>query len=390
MKVAIVGGGAAGFFAAARIRELVPKAEIAIFEKGSRPLRKVSISGGGRCNCTNTFEHVGNLREVYPRGYRLMQKLFHVFSPADARDWFENHGVPLVALPNGCIFPASNTSESIVECLLRNVGQRTRIETNTEIADLSQLSEYDQIIVTTGGGQTPLLGKIDVEMVECVPSLYAFKIDDTDLQNMQGIVAENVRVRIAGTKFATEGDLLITCRGMSGPAILKLSSYAARNLAENNYSCNVCVNWTGLSEKEVANKLNEQTERQPKKQITNIGLGHLPSRLWTHIVHRAGITDETICGSLNDRLRNRLLSTLTADTYEVAGRDSVNAPIVTCGGISLQSVESDTLRSVNDEQIYFAGEVLDVDGITGGYNLQAAWTTGYVVGNAICNNPRKL
>jgi hypothetical protein len=389
MKTAIVGGGAAGFFLAINLKELCPQMEVTIFERGKRVLTKVEVSGGGRCNCTNSFAEVKDLSAVYPRGHRLMKRLMKGFSQRDAYEWFERHGVRLTTQEDQCVFPVSQDSHTIINCFLAEV-RRHGIEIRTEvrITTLDKLSDYDYIAVTTGGSPKAeglqWLAEKGHEIEQPVPSLFTFQINDEPLQSLMGTVVEATTL-IPGTKLRAEGPLLITHWGMSGPAILKLSSYAARYLAERQYQTPLAVNWTGLRDVEVLSVLHEMSIRYAQRQLPTVAPFGLSSRFWTYLVSKClGERSHGRWGSLNQKELNRLANLLSGgDTYQIVGRAPFKDEFVTCGGISLSSVNPSTLESKHVPHLYFAGEVLDIDGITGGFNFQAAWTTAYTVAQAI-------
>ena len=388
MKTAIVGGGAAGFFLAINLKEMVPEMEVAIFEKSKRVLAKVEISGGGRCNCTNSFASVRDLQAVYPRGHRLMKRLMKGFSQQDAYSWFECHGVRLVTQEDECVFPASQDSHTIINCFLAEARRHyVEIRTEARISSLDDLADYDFIAVTTGGSPRPegfqWLAAKGHEIVEPVPSLFTFRIDDERLHDLMGTVVEDAVAMIPGTKLRAEGPLLITHWGMSGPAILKLSSYAARHLAEHDYQMPLAVNWTKQRDVDVLAVLHDVVLSSPQKQVTSSPL--LPSRLWTYLAEKClGDRARIRWGSLNTKELNRLANILSGgDTYQIAGRSAFKDEFVTCGGIALSSINPATLESRHVPHLYFAGEVLDIDGITGGFNFQAAWTTAHTVAQAI-------
>ena len=365
--------------------------EVTIFEKSRKVLAKVEISGGGRCNCTNSFAEVRDLQYVYPRGHRLMKRLMKGFSHRDAYDWFEKHGVRLTTQEDQCVFPMSQDSHSIINCFLAEARRHNvEIRTETKIDSLDELSDYDFIAVTTGGSpKVEGIRWLERHEVESpVPSLFTFQIDDKALQALMGTVVENAVTMIPGTKMRAEGPLLITHWGMSGPAILKLSSYAARHLAECGYKSPLAVNWTSLHDNEVLSALEEITIRHSKKQLQTISPCGLPSRLWSYLVEKClGERANGRWGSLNKKELNRLANILSGgDMYNIAGRAPFKDEFVTCGGVSLSSVNPATLESKEKPHLYFAGEVLDIDGITGGFNFQAAWTTAYTVAQAIAKS----
>ena len=390
MKTAIIGGGAAGFFLAINLKEMCPEMDVTIFEKSKRVLAKVEISGGGRCNCTNSFAEVGDLSEVYPRGHRLMKRLMKGFSQEDAYNWFERHGIRLTTQEDQCVFPMSQDSHTIINCFLAEAQRHSVvIRTETRIDSLDQLSDYGFIAVTTGGmtTQNTLMTQM-ISIALPVPSLFTFRIDDERLHALMGTVVEDVMTMIPGTKLRAEGPLLITHWGMSGPAILKLSSYGARILAENGYQMPLAVNWTNRRDTEVMTILDEMMIRNSQKQLTTVAPCGLPLRLWTYLVEKClGERSNGRWGSLNKKEQNRLANLLSGgDGYQIAGRAPFKDEFVTCGGVDLSAVNPSTLESRQVPNLYFAGEVLDIDGITGGSNFQAAWTTAYTVACAIAKS----
>ena len=384
MKTAIIGGGAAGFFLAINLKEMCPQMEVTIFEKSKKVLAKVEVSGGGRCNCTNSFAAVSDLSQVYPRGHRLMKRLFKRFDYRDAYAWFENHGVRLVTQEDNCVFPASQDSHTIINLFLFEA-KRLGIEIRTEskITSLDQLSDYDFIAITTGGNTASLAG---VPAKDAVPSLFTFSIDDEALRALMGTVVEEATAFIPGTNFRATGPLLITHWGMSGPAILKLSSYAARELHDANYHMPLAVNWTSRKDPEILQELERIINAHPQKQLSSIRPFDLSSRLWTYLLEKTlGERAQNRWQNLNKKELNRLVNILCNDAYQIAGRAAFKDEFVTCGGIDLSTINPNTLESKDIPHLYFAGEVLDIDGITGGFNFQAAWTTAYTVATAIKN-----
>ena len=390
MKTAIIGGGAAGFFLAINLKEMVPEMGVTIFERGKRVLTKVEISGGGRCNCTNSFAEVNDLQEVYPRGHRLMKRLMKGFSQEDAYRWFEAHGVRLTTQEDQCVFPMSQDSHTIINCFTAEAKRRgVEVCTESKIQSLDDLRDYDFIAVTTGGQPKAeglqWLAEKGHEIEAPVPSLFTFRIDDEALHALMGTVIAHAVAMIPGTKLRAEGPLLITHWGMSGPAILKLSSYGARLLAEQQYKAPLAINWTNLRDTEVMEALGALMVPYGQKQLKSIAPCGLPTRLWTYLVEKClGERANGRWGSLNKKELNRLANMLSGgDHYDIAGRAAFKDEFVTCGGISLQAIDPVTLESKHVPGLYFAGEILDIDGITGGFNFQAAWTTAYTVAQAI-------
>ena len=397
MKTAIIGGGAAGFFLAVNLKEMCPQMEVTIFERSQRVLAKVEVSGGGRCNCTNTFAEVTDLQTVYPRGHRLMKRLMKGFSQADAYAWFERHGVRLTTQSDQCVFPFSQDSHTIINCFLAEARRYgVEVRTGQRIDDLSVLQQdYDFIAVTTGGSPKASglqwLANLGHATEAPVPSLFTFQTGDETLHALMGTVVEGATAMIPGTKLRASGPLLITHWGMSGPAILKLSSYAARHLAERDYRAPLAVNWTSSRDAEVMDELLALVVRCAPKQLSSVAPCGLPARLWAYLLQKSlGQRSNGRWGSLNQKELNRLANTLSGgDLYDIAGRAPFKDEFVTCGGIALSAVNPSTLESRHVPHLYFAGEILDIDGITGGFNFQAAWTTAYTVACAITERTRK-
>ena len=389
MRTAVIGGGAAGFFLAVNLKEMMPEMDVTIFERSQRVLAKVEVSGGGRCNCTNSFANVTDLQQVYPRGHRLMKRLFNVFDHRDAYEWFENHGVPLVTQDDECVFPKAQDSHAIIDCFL-SLAYRygVRIRTGEKITSLSQLEGFDNVVVTTGGSPSgkglEWLAALGHEIEAPVPSLFTFSVADSQLRALQGLVVNDVTAMLPGTKMRAEGPLLITHWGMSGPAILRLSSYAARCLAEREYHSPLSIRWVQLSEEEIRGRIGEQQKLHAQKQLSSYCPFSLQQRLWAYLLQKSLEQRAAIrWAELNKKDINRLMNILLNDVYQTAGRAPFKDEFVTCGGISLKAVNLSTLESRHVPHLYFAGEVLDIDGVTGGFNFQAAWTTAYTVASSI-------
>ena len=389
MKTAIIGGGAAGFFLAVTLKEMMPEMDVTLFERGTRVLRKVAVSGGGRCNCTNSFEGISDLQAVYPRGHRLMKRLMKGFSQRDAFQWFEQHGVRLTTQADHCVFPQSQQSQTIIQCFehyCRRYG--VTVSTGVSIGSLAELAAYDFVCVTIGGQPhkegLDWLAALGHEIVAPVPSLFTFNIDDAALRALMGTVVEQASAMIPATSFRASGPLLITHWGMSGPAILRLSSYAARHLSDSGYQSALSVNWTDRKENSVVEELQLIATANPQKMLANVRPFDLPQRLWNHLLEKSlAERAERRWTDLSRKDLNRLVNTLTNDNYLISGRAPFKDEFVTCGGISLSSVNAATLESRTVPHLYFAGEVLDIDGVTGGFNFQAAWTTAHTVASAI-------
>jgi len=455
MKVAIVGAGAAGCFCAVELKRRMPSASVEVFEAGAKALAKVAITGGGRCNLTNSFEGISSLSAAYPRGDKLMKRLFRTFDQKSAWRWFENEGVKLVLQEDHCVFPASQDAMEIVNTLLARMRQAgVTLHTKRKVtgifprpdggytlsvAELSKVQslrraqlprgsvaefskeqslrnaqrpvgsvhelvegpksqkyqrqddrnfQADIVVVTTGGSPElsglGMLDGLELEIVPPVPSLFTLNLPGSPVRELMGTVVDNANASLVGTKLKAAGPLLITHWGMSGPAILKLSSYAARYLAENEYSATLSVNWFGgLGEQDVRDRILSLSKDNPQKQILNSHPSELPSRLWAYMITKAGIREDTRWAELGSKGMNRLVNTLINDEYQIRGKSRFKEEFVTCGGVALSNINLNTLESKTHPGLYFAGEVLDVDAITGGFNLQAAWSMGYTVARSI-------
>ena len=401
MDVAVVGGGAAGFFSAIHAKENHPHARVVLFEKSKKLLSKVKVSGGGRCNVTNGTTSIPELCKAYPRGGQRLKKAFQTFNTSDTRAWFESRGVPLYVQDDNRVFPVSDNSQSIVDCLLKEVRRLgVKIELEKPVSaispvkgrlalDFSQAGQptevFDRVVVAAGGSPTrkkmEWLEALGHKIVDPVPSLFTFNMPAETITRLMGVVVEKTLVNVQGTKFKSEGPLLITHWGMSGPAILKLSAFGARILNEMGYRFNASVNWVDETNNErVADLLRGIVRAHPKKLMPNIGPYALPKNLWLFLLEKCGISTEKKWGELGKKGMNKLVNVLTNDVYAVEGKTSFKEEFVTCGGVSLQSVDLNTMQSKACKNLYFAGEILDIDAITGGYNFQAAWTTGFIAG----------
>ena len=398
--IAIIGGGAAGFFAAIRACEVNPEAEVVIYEKGKNPLAKVAVTGGGRCNLTNSFAAVKDLKNVYPRGDKLMKRLFKTFDYRDTYEWFESRRVSLVTQNDECVFPQSQSSQSIIDCLLEESSRLgVKVKTNYALADITPqdgqlLLHFEghaepilaqRVVITTGGhprlSSFDYLKRLGHEIVSPVPSLFTFNINDSAFRDLMGTVVANAQMSVVGERMRSEGPLLITHWGMSGPCVLRLSSYAARWASERNYRFRVAVNWVGESNcNSVVQSIESLASQHKARQLDNVHPFGLPSRLWSYLLQKAGLPPEKRWGELGRKGINRLMEVFTNDVYTVEGKSRWRDEFVTCGGVSLASINSNTLQSKYVPGLYFAGEVTDVDAVTGGFNLQAAWTMGYVAG----------
>lgn len=401
MEIAIIGGGAAGFFAAITAKENYPDANVVIFEKTKKPLAKVKISGGGRCNVTNACTSINELSEAYPRGGKALKKAFHIFNNQQAMHWFESRGVPLVTQDDNCVFPASQNSQSIIDCFFKQAKYlKIKIELEHEITAINPIRDklelafidqentlktFDKVIVASGGSPKrkglEWLEKLNHQIEDPVPSLFTFNMPEESIVKLMGIVVEKTLLRIQGTKFESTGPLLITHWGMSGPAILKLSAFGARFLSEKNYEFKIQVNWTNVKNNDqVMDYLKSIVDENPNKLLPNFKPYLLPERLWLYLFEKSEFSPKKKWGELGKKGLNKLVNILTNDIYSVKGKTSFQEEFVTCGGVSIHSIDFNTMQSKICKNLYFAGEIIDIDGITGGYNFQAAWTTAFIAG----------
>ena len=404
-KLVVIGGGAAGFFCAVNAAKQNPGLRVMIAEKSSKLLSKVKVSGGGRCNVTHHCFEIEELVKKYPRGQNFLKKAFHHFNTTHTIRWFEERGIILKKEADGRMFPQSNTSQTIIDCLLReaNTGRveimmNADVKTLTTVGDKFQLQladgrqlKADFVCIACGGFSKKehfhwleLLGH-SIELP--VPSLFTFNMPGNGITALMGVSVEQAIVKIAGTKQSQSGPVLITHWGLSGPAVLKLSAYAARELAQSQYDFSILINWVP--------QYNEQTLKEAwqglRYQLAAQAIGNknpfgLPSRLWQYQLQQAEIDTESRWAVITAKQQNKLIQTLTAQPFDVKGKTTFKEEFVTCGGIQLSEINASTMQSRIVPNLYFAGEVMNVDGITGGFNFQHAWTSGWIAGKAIAES----
>lgn len=396
MRIAIIGAGAAGCFAAANISSRSGH-EVTIFEKTGKALQKVKVSGGGRCNVTHACFDIPELITRYPRGKALLKKNLYQFSPQDTIKWFESRGVKLKTETDGRMFPVTDSSQSIIDAIwqqmmMNGVGVRFHkaVERIEKIVDgfvihFSDNSTYDadKILIATGGfpksEQYKWIANLGHTIHEPVPSLFTFNMPGNPITELMGVSVPYATVRIAGIKIAEQGPLLITHWGMSGPVILRCSAWAARELHEKNYDFNILVNWLGdLKEDELREQIQELRRHHGKQLVQQKNPFELPRRLWEYQLQQCGIKDDTRWGDLPATQQNKLIEKLLRDPYHVKGKTTFKEEFVTCGGVNIAEVNAQTMESKLIPGLYFAGEILEVDGITGGYNFQHAWSSGWI------------
>jgi predicted Rossmann fold flavoprotein len=402
-RVMVVGGGAAGFFAAITCAEAMTKAEVTILEKSAQFLSKVRISGGGRCNVTHACFDAREFTTRFPRGERALIGPFQRFQASDTVAWFKERGVKLKTESDGRMFPISDSSETIIDCLVgaaRAAGVKLVAHCGVERVakgerdgfDLTlsngETQACDRLLLATGGCRTAAAGQLAVSLGHTleppVPSLFTFHSAAAWLKDLAGISVESVEASVPGTRLRERGALLVTHTGLSGPVILRLSAWGARELHDCDYKFVLHLNWLPhLDAEEVAVELNARREQQPAKLVINTPIAPLPARLWERLVTASGIEPDTRWSRLTRAAQHRLVQQLIRTETNVTGKSLNKDEFVTCGGVRLREVNFKTMESRICPGLYFAGELLDIDGITGGFNFQSAWTTGWLAGRAM-------
>jgi predicted Rossmann fold flavoprotein len=401
-QLIVIGGGAAGFFCAINAARLNPGLSVTILEKTGKLLSKVRISGGGRCNVTHHLFDITEMSRLYPRGQHFVKKSFHSFFTTDTIKWFSERGVKLKAEADGRMFPVTDSSETIIQCLMNEVNATgVSIRMNTEVTAIEkkegkfQLSLRDGKTLSTGllciaCGGYPKASMFDWlkatghAVSDPVPSLFTFNLPKHPISALMGVAINPARVRIEGSKLQEEGPVLITHWGLSGPAVLRLSAWGARELGEKNYQFTIHVNWLpAFSETQVKDHMKMGRANHPTKQVGNDIPGSLPSRFWNFLLEYSGIRPDTRFADLTAKSENFLVRNVVDFVAEVKGKTTFKEEFVTAGGISLSEVDPNTMESKKIPGLYFAGEILDVDGITGGFNFQHAWTSGWIAARSI-------
>src|SRR6266404_1869449 len=407
-RVAVAGGGAAGIFAAIACAEAATRPKVTVLEKGPQFLSKVRISGGGRCNVTHACFEARELATRFPRGERALISPLKRFQSIDAMAWFEARGVKLKVEGDGRVFPTSDSSDTIIECLLgeaRAAGVELFANRGVEGVKLGASGEFelalsngenlvcDRLLLATGGCRTPALGQLAVslghKLQPPVPSLFTFHVETPWVRELAGVSVPFVEARVPGTGLSEQGALLMTHRGLSGPAILRLSAWGARKLHELNYRFPLHIEWLpDLDIEALAAEFITSRRLQPARLVVNSPLAQLPARLWERLVLAANIPREMRWSGLSRQAQHGLIQLLIHTEFEVTGKTLNQEEFVTCGGVPLDEVDFKTMESRICRGLYFAGELLDIDGITGGFNFQAAWTTGWIAGQAMANDCR--
>lgn len=403
LKIAIIGAGAAGCFAAANIAAR-KDISVTVFEKTGKALQKVKASGGGRCNVTHACFDVPELVNRYPRGKQLLRKSLHVFNPQQTINWFQQRGVKLKAEEDGRMFPVTDSSQTIIDCIWqemmkqrvevlyhKSVERIEKLETGFRLHFVDQSSfEADKILIATGGFPKPeqyeWLRALGHTIQSPVPSLFTFNMPKHPITELMGLSVPDAVVKIMGTKLTERGPLLITHWGMSGPAILRTSAWAARELHDRNYDFQILINWLGdVSDNDLKEEIVNLRKENGKQFVAHKNPFSLPKRLWEFQLQQCGITDEMRWGDLPAAAQNKLIERLLRDPYAVKGKTTFKEEFVTCGGVNLAEVNAQTMESRIVPGLYFAGEILDVDGITGGFNFQHAWSSAVIASTAIAD-----
>ena len=400
-NVIIIGGGAAGYFTAINAKENNPELEIIILEKGKDVLQKVKISGGGRCNVTHACFEPKELVKFYPRGEKELLGPFHQFMTGDTFEWFDNKGVPLKIEDDNRVFPEANTSQAIIDCFQKLVEKlKIKVFTNHGVNSVShqenkwiintksQVFEADKLVIAAGSSKKvwQLCESLDHAIIAPVPSLFTFNINDKRLLDLLGTSVPNATVKISNTKLEASGPLLITHWGMSGPAVLKLSAFGARILADKNYQYNVEVNWVSRPTAKVLNVLLNLKKKEPRKTvILKSPFTEISKRLWERFVVASEIQSTQNWADLNNNQLENLANQLTKGVFNANGRTTFKDEFVTAGGIDLKEINFKRFESKKHKNLFFVGEVLNIDAVTGGFNFQNAWTGGYICANALCD-----
>ena len=396
--VIVIGGGAAGFFSAINIAVLNPELSVLILERGSEGLQKVKISGGGRCNVTHAQFIPSELTTNYPRGEKELLGPFHQYMTGDTMKWFEDRGIELKIEDDGRVFPVSNTSQTIIDCFI-NEANRLNIQIlyNHSVKSISKKGDNwlvntdnsdfccSKILVTTGSNPKiwNLMDQLNHTIIKPVPSLFSFDIKDDRINSIPGVVVEDVEVSVVNSKLSTDGPLLITHKGFSAPSILKLSAFGALELAAMDYQFNISINFIKTSYNECLSQLKVVKSDLSKKMVVNHSLFEIPKRLWKELVLYSGIETNTTWADINKSQLNELSIQLTSSIFKVNGKSTFKEEFVTAGGVDLKEINFKTFESKINPNLFFAGEILNIDAVTGGFNFQNAWTGAYIASKSI-------
>lgn len=397
--VIVVGGGAAGFFGAIACKEAYPESQVILIEKARATLSKVRVSGGGRCNVTHSCFDIGMLVKNYPRGEKELRSAFTRFQPKDTIEWFAKRGVTLKTEADGRMFPITDSSETIIDCLMRTArGCGVQLKTETSINEIiknesgfsllcsnDETLHCDKLLMATGSNQKiyDMIKNLGHTIVPPVPSLFTFNVPNSSLSELSGISVQNAHLKIGNTSLEQKGPLLITHFGFSGPAVLKLSAFGARILAELKYKAPLHINWLpNIAHEELKNMMEQCKKQHPLRLVTNEIPVELPKNLWKKLTEQI-VVSELKWSQMTTKQINQIVEKLKKDTYQIEGKTTFKEEFVTCGGVFLNEVDFKTMESRIVKGLYFAGEVLDIDGVTGGFNFQNAWTTSYIAGQSM-------
>ncbi len=401
-RLIVIGGGAAGFFCAINAARLNPALDVTIVERTGKVLQKVKVSGGGRCNVTHACFEIPEMASRYPRGEKFVKKAFYQFFTTDTIEWFQSRGVELKTEPDGRMFPKANTSQAIIDCLMNDLNKYSinlqlhkPVEKIEPSADGFQLQftnnekmQADFVMLACGGfqklSQFDWIKNLNLKIAEPVPSLFTFNFPKHPLNNLMGVVSANAQVKIAGTKLVNQGPVLITHWGLSGPGILRLSAFAAREVAATNYYFTIIVNWcTDYNEQSFVQKIQTLRNQSANQKPINGNFTGLPARLWEFMLQQSGIDDTKRWADLQSAMIHKLAKCICAYEMKAEGKTTFKEEFVTAGGIALTEIDANSMMSKQHPGLYFGGEIMDVDGITGGYNFQHAWTSGFVAAKHI-------
>jgi predicted Rossmann fold flavoprotein len=417
-RLIVIGGGAAGFFCAVNAARLHPSLEVTLLEKTGKLLSKVKVSGGGRCNVTHSCFSIPDMIRHYPRGGNFLKKAFHQFFTTDTVQWYGERGVQLKTEEDGRMFPVTNSSQTIIDCLMKEANRYgVDIRMNSEVKSLKyevgnkkydeagnseqgqftlELSDFrfltsDFVVIASGGyaklAQFGWLQQLGHTIAEPVPSLFTFNMPGNAITQLMGVSVADAHVRITGSNLSSKGPLLITHWGMSGPAVLRLSAWGARQLATGNYQFAIIVNWLPeYNENSLREQFQQLRFELASQKIINRNPFNLPQRLWQYLVEQSGIQEEKRWADVSAKEQNKLITNCCAQEFKVQGKTTFKEEFVTAGGVQLGEVDANTMQSKIVPHLYFAGEILDVDGITGGFNFQNAWTSGFIAAKAIATD----
>lgn len=404
----MIGGGAAGIFCAVNAARMSKELKVIVLEKSQRLLSKVKVSGGGRCNVTHLCDDIREMSECYPRGKNFVKKGFHQFFTKDTIEWFEERGVPIVTESDGRMFPESNTSESIIKCLMTEANRYSvDFRMNCAVAQVEKRKDLFVIRTSTGeelesdylciacGGfpkieQYQWIVALGHSIMPTVPSLFTFNVPDNPITKLMGVSVQDAMIRINGTNFKERGPVLITHWGFSGPAVIRLSAWAARDLSESGYAFQIRINWAPEENPDTVRQLfSYQRQSHGSSIVSSRNPLSLPQRLWTFLMEQSGILESSRWSDLTSRQQMLLIENICAQSFDIRGKTTFKEEFVTAGGVMTNEINPQTMESRKVSSLYFAGEIMDVDGITGGYNFQHAWTSGWIAAKAIAEKTLK-